>query len=100
MTSSPTPPRRHAPWARQFALATELPVILVATVLIGGFFGWLIDRWLSSSPAFTLILGALGTFAGIREVLRRVSKESARAKAKSPPPPEFHEPGDPHNPRP
>jgi F0F1-type ATP synthase assembly protein I len=53
----------------------ELPFIPVAAVVIGGGAGYLLDRWLHTFPWFSLILGALGFIGGIREVLRRVSKE-------------------------
>ena len=56
----------------------ELPFILVAGVLVGGGLGHLVDRWLHKDSLFTLILGGLGFVAGIREVLRRLSREEKR----------------------
>jgi ATP synthase protein I len=55
-----------------------LPVILVSAIVVGGGFGYLLDRWLGSSPAFLIILGGLGFYAGVRDVLRRLDKESKR----------------------
>ncbi len=58
--------------SRQFALAMELPFILVSAVFVGGLLGYFLDRWLHTKPLFLLVLGALGLFAGVREILRRL----------------------------
>jgi ATP synthase protein I len=69
------PPRKSpGSAARQVALATELPFLLVAGVAVGGVLGYLLDRWWHTKPAMMLILGALGFFAGVRELLRRLAK--------------------------
>ncbi|GAC1669695.1 MAG: hypothetical protein NVS9B4_25730 [Candidatus Acidiferrum sp.] len=60
----------------QFALATELPFTLVLAVVLGGGLGYFLDRWLHTKPILMLIFGGLGFVAGIREVLRRVSKSA------------------------
>jgi F0F1-type ATP synthase assembly protein I len=60
--------------ARQFALATELPFLLVAGVAVGGVLGYFLDRWWHTKPAMMLVLGAVGFFAGVRELLRRLAK--------------------------
>ncbi len=69
------PSKRQAAFLRQLALAMELPFIPVMGVLLGGGFGYLLDARLHTLPAFTLLVGLLGFAAGIREILRRVSKE-------------------------
>ncbi len=58
--------------SRQFAVAMELPFVLVSAILVGGAMGWLLDRWLHTWPVLMLVLGGLGFFAGVREVLRRL----------------------------
>lgn len=58
-------------FSNQFALAMELPFILVAAVVVGGLMGYFLDRWLHTRMVFTFLLGALGFFAGIRDILRR-----------------------------
>jgi ATP synthase protein I len=60
---------------RQFALAMELPFVLVAAIVFGGFIGYLLDGWLHTKPYLMLVFGFLGFFGGLREVLRRVSKQ-------------------------
>ncbi len=53
----------------------ELPFIPVVAVAIAGGLGYLLDSRLHTSPLFMLALGLLGFVAGIREVLRRLSRE-------------------------
>ena len=54
------------------ALAFELPFTLVGPVVVGAAIGYFLDHRLNTRPWFTLILGAVGFFAGVREVLRRL----------------------------
>ena len=51
----------------------ELPFVLVSAVVVGGLIGFFLDRWLHTKPVFLLILGGIGFFAGVRDVLRRLS---------------------------
>ncbi len=70
--------KRQMTFLRQLALAMDLPFILVGGVAIGGGLGYLLDRWLNTSPWMALILGAAGFAGGIWEVLRtlfRAGKE-------------------------
>lgn len=61
-------------FSRQFALATELPFILVGTIAVGGLVGYFLDGWLHTKPIFMIVVGFLGFFGGLREVLRRLPK--------------------------
>jgi F0F1-type ATP synthase assembly protein I len=71
-SNSPRPPGPGR-FVNQLASALDLPFVLVGAVVIGAGGGYLLDRRLGTSPALTLILGALGFAAGIYEVLRRLT---------------------------
>ncbi len=58
-------------FSSQFGLAMELPFVLVAAVVLGGGMGYFLDRWLHTKMIFTFLLGGIGFFAGIRDILRR-----------------------------
>jgi len=73
---SPSPGKIPKRSLNQVALALELPFIVIASIVIAGGAGYLIDRWLHTSPAFTLILGFLGFGAGIWDIIRRLSRSS------------------------
>jgi ATP synthase protein I len=60
----------------QLALAMELPFILVAGVVIGGGFGYLLDRWLHTSPAFILVFGIIGFAGGVWDIIKRLSRDT------------------------
>lgn len=49
----------------------------VAGILAGGAIGWLLDKWLSTSPVFLLIFGVLGTVTGFWNVYRIAAKPTA-----------------------
>ena len=53
-------------FARGFRLSTEL----VGGVLVGAGLGWLIDRWLGSSPWGLIVFLLLGFAAGVVNVMR------------------------------
>jgi ATP synthase protein I len=61
--------------SRQFAMAMELPFILVAAIVLGGLVGYFLDDWLHTKPYLMLVFGFLGFFGGLRDVLRRVSRQ-------------------------
>jgi len=56
-------------------MALELPFVMVAGVVVGGGIGYMLDRWLHSSPLLALILGGVGFAAGITEIIRRLTRE-------------------------
>jgi F0F1-type ATP synthase assembly protein I len=67
-------------WA-QVGLYTSLGFILPAGAVAGCAIGWLLDRWLHTSPILTVVLGFLGGAAGFIDVLRilkRAEKDADR----------------------
>lgn len=59
-------------FSQQFAMAMELPFIIVGAVVVGGLFGYFLDRWFHTKPILMAIFGFLGFFGGVREILRRL----------------------------
>ncbi len=53
-----------------FALAGRVATELVAGISVGTFLGWLIDRWLETTPIFMLILFFLGAAGGLMNIWR------------------------------
>jgi ATP synthase protein I len=62
----PRPTADPSAIARGFRLSTEL----VAGVLIGAGIGWLLDRWLGTSPWGMIVFLLLGFAAGVLNVMR------------------------------
>ena len=52
------------------ALAGRVATELVAGIAVGAFAGWLIDRWLGTTPAFMLVLFFLGAAGGMMNIWR------------------------------
>lgn len=52
-------------------LAMELPFTIVGSILLGGFLGYLLDRWLHTSPWFLIAGGMFGFVGVIIEIARR-----------------------------
>ena len=59
--------------SNQAAIAMELPFVLVSAVVVGGLLGYFLDRWLHTKPWLLLLFGGIGFYAGVRDVLRRLS---------------------------
>lgn len=74
-STDPVPDKRPGSVARQFALATELPFLLVSGVVGGGFLGYLLDRWWHTKPVLMILLGAVGFVVSLRDLLRRLKKD-------------------------
>jgi len=79
---NPPPKSKAGAIARQFALATELPMLVAAGAFGGGFIGYLLDRWLHTKPWLMLVVGAVGFFAAVRDMLRRLDKNDRDAAPK------------------
>ncbi len=64
--SGPRPTADVSGYARGFRLSSEL----VAGVLVGAGLGWLIDRWLGTTPWGLMVFLLLGFAAGVLNVMR------------------------------
>src|SRR5262249_18309117 len=62
----PRPTTDASAMARGFRLSTEL----VAGVLLGAGIGWLIDRWVGTTPLAMIVFLLLGFAAGVLNVMR------------------------------
>jgi F0F1-type ATP synthase assembly protein I len=65
------------------ALAMELPFFLAGGALVGGLFGYLLDRWLHTKPFLMIVLGAVGFAVGLRDMLKRLQKSDSDDTGKS-----------------
>lgn len=69
---------RHAPppdpdvagRGRAMGQALRLATEFVAGVVVGGFIGWALDRWLETTPLLMVVFLLLGAAAGILNVIR------------------------------
>jgi F0F1-type ATP synthase assembly protein I len=75
----PGSPGKQANLWAQVGLYTSLGFILPAGALLGGAGGWLLDRWLRTSPLLAVTMGFLGAAAGLIEVLRILSRAEKNA---------------------
>jgi F0F1-type ATP synthase assembly protein I len=72
-------------FARQMAMATELPFSFAGPILVGGIGGALLDRWLNTAPLLMFVLGAAGFVAGLRELSRRMKSLEGGSRGKPKP---------------
>ncbi len=78
-TGPPSPELQKAKkYSTQVSLALELPFTIVGAVILGGALGYFLDRWLHTKMLFTIVLGGVGFYAGLREVLRRLDGSKSR----------------------
>ena len=67
-------PEDEGSTARTIGMGVMVPTTLAACVLVGCFVGYLVDKWLGSSP-WGLVVGLiLGAVAGVREMLKILKK--------------------------
>jgi len=63
-------PSRGRRFVRSAAIVVNLVWTFMAVVFGGFFAGYFLDKWLKTSPAFTLVLSAFGIAAAVYIVLR------------------------------
>jgi ATP synthase protein I len=73
-------PRQSGMSHRQTGVAYRVLVDMIAGLLVGGFLGYWLDRWLGSHP-YSLIVGLLvGFAAGVNNVWRAIRVYTAQAE--------------------
>jgi len=77
MNDKPPTPKVNFGALKQLALATELPFLVAAGAVVGGLVGYFLDHWLHTKPYLMILLGALGFFAAVRDMLRRLNKSNS-----------------------
>jgi ATP synthase protein I len=71
----PRKPRSSgAETARSIGALSTVGLSFVLAILLGAWFGYLLDTWLGTSPLFFLILFVLGFVGGVLNVYRTASK--------------------------
>lgn len=60
------------------SLGVRVTSEFVAAILVSGFIGWQIDRWLGSSPAALIVFIVLGTAAGFWNVYRIATRTGSK----------------------
>jgi ATP synthase protein I len=58
--------RRGSAMGKAFRLSTEM----VAGVFVGGFIGWVLDRWFGTAPFLLIVFLMLGIVASIMNAIR------------------------------
>lgn len=61
--------------------AVRIGVDLVAGIAVGVFIGWLLDRWLGTSPWMLIAFFILGAAAGMTNVIRAAQRLETEAQA-------------------
>lgn len=64
--------------ASAFGQGTKLALELVSGVLVGAVLGYLLDRWLGTSPWGMILLFMLGLAAGFMNLMRAVNREASK----------------------
>ena len=66
------------------AYALRFGIEFVASVFVGGFLGFWIDKFAGTQPWGLLVMGMFGLAAGIRAIIRAYKELNARAQKISP----------------
>jgi len=56
---------------KESALAMELPFTIVGAIVLAGFLGYLVDKWLHTWPWLTIVGGGLGFASSLIDIARR-----------------------------
>lgn len=68
-------PRKPLPdTVRELGALSTVGLSFVVAIVLGAWFGWLLDRWLGTSPWFFFLFFLLGLVAGVLNVFRTAKK--------------------------
>jgi F0F1-type ATP synthase assembly protein I len=56
---------------KESASAMELPFTIVGAIVLAGFLGYLVDKWLHTWPWLTIVGGGLGFASSLIDIARR-----------------------------
>lgn len=72
----PEPPQREpaAETARSIGALSTVGLSFVLAIVLGSWFGYLLDKWIGTSPVFFLIFFVLGFAGGALNVYRTANK--------------------------
>jgi ATP synthase protein I len=70
-------PRKVPTISLQLGAAMELPFSFVGAVVMGGFIGYFLDKWLHTEPWLLVVFGCFGFAAGILEIVRRFNPKGS-----------------------
>lgn len=69
--SAAKPPR---PNFRKLAELSSIGLMLPSSIIVGLFFGYVLDRWLGTGPWLLLIFTVLGVVSGLLSLFRALKK--------------------------
>ncbi len=67
-------PSSKRPDFRKLAQVSSLALMLPSSIVVGLFFGYMLDKWLKTSPWMILLFFFLGTASGLISLLRGINK--------------------------
>jgi len=69
-----TTPRLSRPNFRKLAELSSVVLMLPSSIIVGLFFGYVLDRWLGTRPWLLLIFTVLGIVSGLLSLFRALNK--------------------------
>ena len=65
----------HREFARAFSVLSQVAVTIIACVATGIVLGWLLDRWLSTSPWLIIVCTFFGIIAAFKSIFDFAKKQ-------------------------
>lgn len=59
---------------KKVAAASSLALMLPSSIIVGLFFGYMLDKWLGTNPWMTLLFFFLGAASGLISLLRGLNR--------------------------